>query len=96
MRQSQVSASCDYPPRNTLLTSLSAIERSTGFKPELALVDLGDFNSVVQCAEKYKNDSLDILVANAGIAVGEYETTKDGWESTSVTIIQSHLMVMEF
>ncbi|KAJ7151011.1 hypothetical protein C8R46DRAFT_914484 [Mycena filopes] len=53
-------------------------------KAELWLVDLADFASVKAFADKFERDGgrLDILVANAGIAVGKYEATVDGWESS--------------
>ncbi|KAJ3525458.1 hypothetical protein NM688_g8400 [Phlebia brevispora] len=58
------------------------IEKETGYRGiELAILDSGDFNSIVKFAENFKDEPLDILIANAGIAIGEYEETKDGWES---------------
>ena len=64
------------------------IKQETGYEGcELGLLDLGDLSSVVQYAEKYKNEPLDILIANAGIAMFKYETTKDGWESKSVLVL---------
>ena len=63
--------------------SLAAIAKATDYKKtELAIVDLASFASVAQFAEKFKSEPLDILIANAAIAVPKYETTSDGWEST--------------
>ena len=59
-----------------------AIEKDTGCRAELVLLDLGDFSSVIRCADKLKNQPLDILVENAGVSLQTYKTTKDGWEQT--------------
>ena len=59
------------------------IAKETGYaKTELHLLDLASFASVIEFAEKFKNESLDILVANAGMSTRKYETTSDGWEHT--------------
>ncbi|KAF7326425.1 Short chain dehydrogenase sol3 [Mycena venus] len=68
--------------QNALDTELNA---ATGYsKAELWIVDLGDFESVKQFADKFERDGgrLDILVANAALSVRKYEATKDGWESS--------------
>jgi retinol dehydrogenase 12 len=46
--------------------------------------DLADFASVIDFAARFEleEERLDILVYNAAIATRQYETTKDGWEST--------------
>lgn len=65
------------------ISLFSAIEQATGYHGcELAVIDQADFSSIVRFAENFKNEPLDILVANAGLATPEYETTKDGWETT--------------
>ncbi|KAJ7614673.1 hypothetical protein DFH06DRAFT_1484206 [Mycena polygramma] len=64
------------------LTKLASI---TGYsKGELWIIDLADFESVKQFADKFERDGgrLDILVENAGIALDKYEPTKDGWEAS--------------
>lgn len=58
------------------------IEEATGYRAELMLVDLADFASVVKFAAKLDGDSVDILVANAGIVNVVYRTTGDGWEES--------------
>ncbi|KAJ3525459.1 hypothetical protein NM688_g8399 [Phlebia brevispora] len=59
------------------------IEKATGYRGiELAVFDHGSFKSVSTYAESFKDEPLDILVANAGMAVREYEETEDGWESS--------------
>ncbi|KAK1225846.1 hypothetical protein PQX77_011208 [Marasmius sp. AFHP31] len=45
--------------------------------------DLGSFESVLRVKEKIDAlERLDVLVENAGVAVGGYERTRDGWENT--------------
>ncbi|KAI0093262.1 hypothetical protein BDY19DRAFT_418080 [Irpex rosettiformis] len=56
------------------------IAKETSHAAEVQLVDLGDFASVVAFAKRLENDPVDILVANAGVSLKEYRTTKDGWE----------------
>ena len=59
--------------------------QATGFKnAELALVDLAQFASVSAFADTFVRDNaqIDILVYNAGVALRQYSTTKDGWEET--------------
>ncbi|KAJ6580895.1 short-chain dehydrogenase [Mycena capillaripes] len=65
--------------------ALDKLKAETGYsKAELWLIDLADFESVKQFADKFERDGgrLDILVENAGIATNKYEPTKDGWESS--------------
>lgn len=49
---------------------------------EIAIFDQGDFKSVIKYAESFKDEPLDILVANAGVALEAYTQTEDGWEMT--------------
>ncbi|KAJ3553195.1 hypothetical protein NM688_g3744 [Phlebia brevispora] len=61
----------------------TVIEQETGYHGiELAVFDHGDFNSVIKYAEGFKDEPLDILVANAGVGLDKYEETKDGWEAS--------------
>jgi NAD(P)-dependent dehydrogenase (short-subunit alcohol dehydrogenase family) len=55
---------------------------------ELWIVDLADFESVKQFADKFEQDGgrLDILVENAAIVTDKYEPTKDGWETAFVSL----------
>jgi len=65
--------------------AVEKIKADTGFaKAELWIVDLADFASVKQFADKFDREGgrLDILVENAAVAVLDYESTKDGWETT--------------
>ncbi|THV05578.1 short-chain dehydrogenase [Dendrothele bispora CBS 962.96] len=69
--------------------ALSELKSSTGFsRIELWLVDFTDFASVKGFADKFDREGgrLDILVENAGIIPGGYDTTKDGW----LTILQTN------
>ncbi|THH20352.1 hypothetical protein EW146_g961 [Bondarzewia mesenterica] len=74
--------------------AIRTIETSTGYKgTELRVVDLSNFSSVNEFAERYTEDlgRLDIYVYNAGVAYAAYEATSDGWE----TILQvNHLSCM--
>ncbi|KAL0571588.1 hypothetical protein V5O48_010367 [Marasmius crinis-equi] len=60
------------------------VKTETGFANlELWTADFASFDSVKALKDKIDAlDRLDILVENAGIVAAEYETTKDGWEST--------------
>ncbi|KAJ6580899.1 short-chain dehydrogenase [Mycena capillaripes] len=65
--------------------AVDRLKAETGYsKAELWIIDLADFASVKQFADKFERDGgrLDILVENAGIATNKYESTKDGWESS--------------
>ena len=48
----------------------------------MAIFDQGDFKSVINYAESFKNEPLDILVVNAGLSLRTYTQTEDGWETT--------------
>ncbi|KAJ7673613.1 short-chain dehydrogenase [Mycena rosella] len=64
--------------------ALDRLKAGTGYKKaELWIVDLANFASVKQFADKFERDGgrLDILVENAAILPFKYESTKDGWES---------------
>lgn len=58
------------------------IAKQTSYAAEVQLVDLSDFASVVAFTKRLENDPIDILVANAGVNLKDYRTTKDGWEET--------------
>ncbi|KAF7345408.1 WW domain-containing oxidoreductase [Mycena venus] len=63
--------------------AIDKLKAHTGYsKAELWLVDLANFDSVKQFADKFEREGgrLDILVENAAIAADHYEGTKDGWE----------------
>ncbi|PFH48618.1 hypothetical protein AMATHDRAFT_65010 [Amanita thiersii Skay4041] len=66
--------------------AISNIKRETGYqKAELWLIDLLEFSSVQEFADKFERDGgrLDYLVLNAAIApTAEHKETKDGWEHT--------------
>lgn len=64
-----------------------AIREATGYNnSELWLLDLARFASVIEFSERFERDGgkIDILVANAAVALYEYKTTPEGWEETSV------------
>ncbi|KAJ6526933.1 hypothetical protein DFH09DRAFT_1414611 [Mycena vulgaris] len=63
--------------------AMDKLKADTGYKnAELWLVDLADFASVKQFADKFEKDGgrLDIFVENAGVNSDKYEATKDGYE----------------
>ncbi|KAJ7708868.1 hypothetical protein B0H17DRAFT_1031140 [Mycena rosella] len=64
--------------------AVEKLKTATGYnKSELWLIDLADFESVKQFADKFEKDGgrLDILVENAATIPKKYEATKDGWET---------------
>ncbi|KAI0092207.1 hypothetical protein BDY19DRAFT_990939 [Irpex rosettiformis] len=58
------------------------IAKSTSHSAEVQLLDLSGFESVVSFAKRLVDEPIDILVANAAVALGEYVATTDGWEQT--------------
>lgn len=66
------------------------LKAATGYaKAEVWPIDLADFESVKQFADRFEKDGgrLDILVENAATFATKYEATKDGWESAFVSYI---------
>ncbi|KAF7364068.1 hypothetical protein MSAN_01065600 [Mycena sanguinolenta] len=78
--------------------AVERLEKETGYtKGELWIVDLSDFQSVKQFADKWETDGgrLDIIVANAAIEPGKFFLTKDGWESTlQVNHLSTSLVIL--
>jgi len=65
--------------------ALSKLKSQTSYSnAELWIIDLSNFESVKQFATKFEDEGgrLDILVMNAGMGNGVYESTTDGWEAT--------------
>jgi len=65
--------------------AIASLQQETGFSgAEMWMIDLGELSSVKNLVDKFDVDGgrLDILVENAAVAVTEYNTTPDGWEST--------------
>ncbi|KAJ7156907.1 hypothetical protein C8R43DRAFT_1183379 [Mycena crocata] len=65
--------------------AVDKLKADTGYtKAELWIIDLADFDSVKQFADKFEKDGgrLDILVENAALAASKCEISKDGWESS--------------
>ncbi|KAF7357962.1 NAD(P)-binding protein [Mycena venus] len=65
--------------------ALEKLKAETGYqKGEVWIIDLADFSSVKNFADKFEQDSgrLDLLVENAGVTKPKYEATKDGWETS--------------
>ncbi|KII92883.1 hypothetical protein PLICRDRAFT_134861 [Plicaturopsis crispa FD-325 SS-3] len=61
------------------------VERETLYKSaEVWLLDLSNFSSVIAFADKFEKEGgrLDIVVANAAVAVFRRDVSPDGWEST--------------
>ncbi|KAM0746968.1 NAD(P)-binding protein [Meredithblackwellia eburnea MCA 4105] len=57
----------------------------TGFQGELEVVplDLGSFNSVKKFAKWCESqERIDVVLLSAGVALSEWSTTEDGWETT--------------
>ncbi|EKM53475.1 uncharacterized protein PHACADRAFT_175903 [Phanerochaete carnosa HHB-10118-sp] len=63
-------------------TALQNVKESTGYFAELQLVDFSEFSSVIAFAARLRDDPVDILVANAAVAMLAYELTKDIWEQS--------------
>ncbi|KAK1232147.1 hypothetical protein PQX77_004718 [Marasmius sp. AFHP31] len=71
--------------RDTLQTAWClGLKTETGFQNvEAWAVDFSSFDSVKAVETKIaKLERLDILVENAGVAMYDYEVTKDGWETS--------------
>jgi NAD(P)-dependent dehydrogenase (short-subunit alcohol dehydrogenase family) len=76
-----------FQPRLSYSFPVSGLKAATGYsKAELWIIDLADFESVKQFADKFERDGgrLDILVENAALATFDYDATKDGWEASLV------------
>ena len=59
------------------------IKETTGYtKAEPWVVELSNFKSVVEFADKLEKGSvtLDIFVFNAGVGLEDFRKTADGWE----------------
>ncbi|KAJ6595764.1 hypothetical protein DFH09DRAFT_1259000 [Mycena vulgaris] len=78
--------------------AVEKLKATTGYATaELWTIDLADFASVKQFADKFEQDGgrLDILVENAAIAALSYEPTKDGWEtSLQVNCLSTPLLAL--
>ncbi|KAJ7837944.1 hypothetical protein B0H13DRAFT_1651258 [Mycena leptocephala] len=76
--------------------AVDRLKAATGYsKAELWIIDLADFESVKQFADKFERDGgrLDILVENAALATFDYDATKDGWEvSLQVNCLSTPLL----
>eukprot|EP01114_Cavostelium_apophysatum_P012540 TRINITY_DN2830_c0_g1_i1.p1 TRINITY_DN2830_c0_g1~~TRINITY_DN2830_c0_g1_i1.p1 ORF type:complete len:321 (+),score=51.36 TRINITY_DN2830_c0_g1_i1:59-1021(+) len=73
------------------------IQTATGFsKTEVWKLDLCSFESVKSFAAKYNStfDRLDILISNAGLAQGHWETTSDGYEKMLQVNHLSNMMLI--
>ncbi|KAF7354360.1 Short chain dehydrogenase sol3 [Mycena venus] len=65
--------------------AVQRLRDETGYtKGELQILDLADFASTKQFADRLEQEGgrLDILIANAASEPRKFITTKDGWEST--------------
>ncbi|KAK7026616.1 WW domain-containing oxidoreductase [Favolaschia claudopus] len=79
----------------------AAVERlksETGYsRAELWIVDLAEFSSVREFADRFERDGgrLDILVENAAMRSFEYTATKDGWDmSLQVNHLSTSLLAL--
>ncbi|KAJ7450968.1 hypothetical protein B0H11DRAFT_2161807 [Mycena galericulata] len=65
--------------------AVEKLKAATGYATaELWIIDLANFESVKQFANKFEQDvgRLDILVENAAVANFKFESTTDGWETS--------------
>jgi NAD(P)-dependent dehydrogenase (short-subunit alcohol dehydrogenase family) len=78
--------------------ALDELKATTGYsKAELWIIDLADFASVKEFANKFERDGgrLDILVENAGTISSKHEATKDDWEiSLQVNHLSTSLLAL--
>ncbi|KAJ7089051.1 hypothetical protein C8R43DRAFT_1092574 [Mycena crocata] len=78
--------------------ALEKLQAATGCtKAELWIIDLSDFASVTQFADKFDRDGgrLDILVENAAVAATKYCATKAGYEiSLHVNCLSTPLLAL--
>ncbi|KAJ7249517.1 short-chain dehydrogenase [Mycena haematopus] len=78
--------------------ALDRLKADTGYsRAELWIIDLTDFSSVKQFADKFEREGgrLDILVENAAIGSHKYVPTKDNWDiSLQVNHIASSLLAL--
>ena len=84
--------------RNKTVKALDDIEHSTGVRPHFIPLDLSDLSSVNLAVEslvaKLSGRSIDILVANAGIATSEYSQSAQGYElSFAVNVLGHHVLI---
>ncbi|KAJ7708899.1 hypothetical protein B0H17DRAFT_916458 [Mycena rosella] len=78
--------------------AVEKLKAATGYATaELWIIDLADFASVKQFADKLEQDGgrLDILVENAAVGLFTYEGTKDGWDaSLQVNCLSTSLVAL--
>ncbi|KAF7345418.1 WW domain-containing oxidoreductase [Mycena venus] len=78
--------------------AVDKLKAETGYsKAELWIIDLADFSSVKQFADRFERDGgrLDILVENAAIGTSNYEATKDDWDiSLQVNHLSTSLLAL--
>ncbi|KAJ8074042.1 hypothetical protein PM082_012333 [Marasmius tenuissimus] len=77
--------------------ALERVKTETGFdRIELWVSDLSSFDSVRSVKDKIDAlERLDIIVENAGVAMGEYKLTEDGWETTiQVNLLSTALRII--
>eukprot|EP01119_Soliformovum_irregulare_P015904 TRINITY_DN4547_c0_g1_i1.p1 TRINITY_DN4547_c0_g1~~TRINITY_DN4547_c0_g1_i1.p1 ORF type:complete len:344 (-),score=93.77 TRINITY_DN4547_c0_g1_i1:202-1176(-) len=65
-------------------TAISEIKSATGYTCDFVPLDLASFDSVKAFSKilEEKYGRLDVLVSNAGVAMQEWTTTSNGWETT--------------
>src|SRR5215213_1517245 len=62
-------------------TAQDRVAAETGRTARLELLDLADLASVAAFADRWGDDPLDVLVANAGVMAVPRGTTRDGFET---------------
>lgn len=86
----------DLPPSECsyvieLTRGSEGIAQDTGYAAELEIIDLAEFRSVIEFAQRLRNAPVDYLIANAGVAPQEYKLTADTWEQSYVTPLTSEI-----
>ncbi|KAJ7139182.1 short-chain dehydrogenase [Mycena epipterygia] len=78
--------------------AVEKLKAATGYtRAELWIIDLANFSSVKQFADKFERDGgrLDILVENAALGAMKYRPTSDGWESAlQVNFLSTSLLAL--
>jgi retinol dehydrogenase 12 len=75
------------------------IQQETGYTGgKVMILDLGNFASISAFAAAFQeeHDRLDVLVCNAGVETFDYETSKDGWETTYASIFFPSHTILKF
>jgi len=78
----------------TAKEACDAIAKETGAKLSWVPLDLSDLASVARCATTLGERSIDVFVANAGIAPEKYATSAQGYESAFAVNTLAHFVLV--